>query len=226
MPIFSPQADRATLILIRHGATTHNLENPPRLQGQGVDSALSDEGLDQSRRIAALLSQLPLAAVYCSPLNRARSTAEKIAEFNRGQPELKMVPELVEVNVGHWEGLSWAEVAAQDAARYELFRTSAATLGYPGGETIAEVATRGEAALRKIASAHIGNIVAVVAHSVVNRSMISQVLGIDLNQGHLIPQENCTLNVLTFNGKRWKVKVINSVAHLECEEVVPLQPRF
>ena len=70
-----------TLYLVRHGATDNNLHNPPRLQGQRVDLGLSAAGKAQAEQTARFLATRPLAAVFSSPMLRARQTAEAIARL-------------------------------------------------------------------------------------------------------------------------------------------------
>ena len=62
-----------TVYLIRHGATDNNRAKPPRLQGRRTDPGLSDEGLEQAKRTGRFLADVPVHAVYSSPLLRARS---------------------------------------------------------------------------------------------------------------------------------------------------------
>ena len=79
----SPAPDVCWLYLIRHGATEHNLQRPPILQGRAVDLYLSAEGVRQAEAVANLLSKAQLTAVFCSTLKRAQQTAEIIAGPHR-----------------------------------------------------------------------------------------------------------------------------------------------
>ena len=98
----SAAPDTCWLYLVRHGATANNEARPPRLQGRRTDPALSDEGQEQSRETGRLLASQRIEAVYTSPLLRARQTARAIAEPH-GLP-VEVVDDLIEVDVGRWEG--------------------------------------------------------------------------------------------------------------------------
>src|SRR6476659_2511659 len=104
----SPAPDVCWLYLVRHGATTHNLSQPPILQGNTVDLSLSDVGRSQAEGTARFLQWAELGGVYSSDLVRARETAEVIAGTHGRTVHLR--PELREVDVGRWESLSWGEI--------------------------------------------------------------------------------------------------------------------
>src|SRR5712691_3796041 len=94
--------------LIRHGQSVWNAEG--RFQGQ-ADSVLSDLGRTQAARLSDALADVPLEAVYSSPLSRARLMAEAIAAPHR----LSVVPvdDLREIGLGVWEGLTEAEIVGR-----------------------------------------------------------------------------------------------------------------
>ena len=105
----SPTADSCVAFLVRHGATPNNEASPPLLQGCGADPGLSPNP-ERTRRNARsrLLANVPLAAIYSSPLLRALQTAERIA-----RPHglvVKQIAALHEADVGRWESRSWLEI--------------------------------------------------------------------------------------------------------------------
>src|SRR5947209_9362517 len=69
---------KQTLLFIRHGQTTWNVEH--RLPGQLPGVTLNDTGRKQAARLADALHILPISAIISSPLERARDTAEIIAQ--------------------------------------------------------------------------------------------------------------------------------------------------
>jgi len=205
-------ANACYIHLLRHGATASNLMNPPRLQGRTVDHDLTDEGRRQAERTASYLSKLRLAAVYSSPLRRSVQTAEQIAR-HRGLT-VRISDELMEVDVGLWEGKGWDEIERDDAERYRRFSEDSGRHGYPGGESMAEVLERVAPAFERIAAAHPQSHVAVVAHSVVNRAYVGHLLGLPPGATRIVPQDNCGVNLLRYYGGKMKALTINAVAHL------------
>jgi broad specificity phosphatase PhoE len=201
-----------TLFLLRHGATASNLESPPRLQGQGVDLDLSVEGREQSARTAAFFAPLAIGAVYASPLIRSQATAAAIATPHR--LGVKVVAELIESDVGRWEGKNWREIAESDAEAHRRYREDASRHGYPDGENLTQIHARMTPAVTEIAERHSGQNVVIVGHGMANRALLAPIIGLPLSQAWRLPQENCAINVLEYGDGQWKVLTLNSTLHL------------
>jgi broad specificity phosphatase PhoE len=204
--------DECLLHVIRHGATPHNLLDPPQMQGHRIDQSLAPLGRQQADLVAAAMRTLPLAAVYASPLKRAFETAEAIATPH----SLAAIATqgLLEANVGRWEDKSWPVIEATDAEAYRLFRQDPVAHGYPEGENLGEVCERVMLAVREIASRHAGQQVAVVAHSVVNRVLLGEVMQVPIARRHRVPQTNCGWSIIRWRDRRPSVLSVNEVQHL------------
>jgi broad specificity phosphatase PhoE len=203
---------RTTAIyLVRHGATPANLDDPPRLQGQTLDEPLAPLGREQARRAAEALGHLPIRAVYTSPLLRARETAQAIASPRALEPI--EVPELTEVDVGTWQGMTWEEVRRGFPEQYEGVHDDPMAVPYLGGESFGDVAARALPALSKIALDHPGETIAVVGHNAVNRAVIGSILGAHPRK---LRQSNGGINLLEFRPpEHYLVMMINGCLHLE-----------
>jgi broad specificity phosphatase PhoE len=77
--------------------------------------------------------------------------------------------DLEDVEYGAWQGLTPAEAEARDPKTLQLFVTAPSRMRIPDGETFAEVQWRAVNAIRMLASRHASQIIAVVAHTEVNR---------------------------------------------------------
>ena len=203
---------RGMLYLVRHGATVPNLHKPPILQGSGLDAELSPEGRAQADAVADVLASRPVAVVYTSPLIRARQTAAAIAAPHG--LDLRTVETLHEIAVGEWEGRTWPQIMADDAARYAFWAGDPGEARYPGGESYADVAARVLPTLEQIAAAHAEEVAVVVAHRAVNRSVAGRLLGLDPRRWKDVPQDNTAINVLDWTGERLKLVTLNDVSHL------------
>lgn len=201
---------RTSIYLVRHGATPANLDEPPRLQGQTLDESLAPLGVEQARRTAEALANLPLKGVYASPLKRAHETARIIAERHGLGPVL--VPELTEVDVGTWQGLTWEEVRRDFPELYERVHADPMMVPYLGGESFGDVARRALPALSRVAADHPGESIAVVGHNAVNRAVLGAVLA---TQPRLLRQANGGINLLEFRPPdSYRVIMINACLHL------------
>ena len=95
----------ATVILVRHGQTNSNVTG--FFMGWS-DEDLNEIGYTQARRLASRLANLPIASVYTSPLRRAYATAAILAESHK--LELKVLDDLIEIQLGDWQGLYANEI--------------------------------------------------------------------------------------------------------------------
>ncbi|PKO22628.1 MAG: histidine phosphatase family protein [Chloroflexi bacterium HGW-Chloroflexi-1] len=155
-------------ILIRHGETEWNRE--VRFRGR-ADISLNDVGLAQAaatgRRIAAAWQP---AAIYCSPMIRARQTAAAIAEW----VSLPVQPHegLYDIDFGQLQGLTVDEAAARWP---EVVRSWVETPGatrFPGGERLADLHARAMAMLETLTVRHENETVVLVGHTVINRVIL------------------------------------------------------
>jgi broad specificity phosphatase PhoE/ribonuclease HI len=155
-----PETTPTRLILIRHGATARTTER--RYSGRG-DVPLSADGQTQAeavaRRVAALAPKL--TAVVSSPLIRCTATAEAVARAV-GDPPVVIEPDLVECDLGQWEGRTFTEVREgwpDDLAAWQAGRGAA-----PGGESLRQVAKRVRRATAALRETYPGGTVVVVSH--------------------------------------------------------------
>lgn len=210
-----PKPQVCRLFLIRHGATAANLQRPYILQGRTLNGPLSETGITQAQATRDFLQSFPLSSVHCSPMLRAKQTAEIIAEPHK--LPLEMHDDLIEVHVGDWESMSWDKIMEANPEQYEQFMASPGTTPYLGGESYHDVCQRAFPAFEAIAQQHLGKSIAVVAHNVVNRSILSHLLGIEINKAKDIVQKNCCVNVIDYKQGTWSVATLNSAFHLPVE---------
>ena len=208
----SPAPDTCWLYLVRHGATDNNRARPPRLQGRRTDPGLSDAGFQQARLTGSYLQSCRLDAVYSSPLLRARQTAEEIARPQ--QLSVEVAEDLVEVDVGQWEGRAWDEIERTDPEAYRAFMADASVNPYLGGEDLRTVHERVVPAFERLMSANVGRVIAAAAHNVVNRVYLAPLLGLPLAGYRQVPQDNCGINLLRYRDGKVKAVTVNAVLHL------------
>lgn len=200
-----------TLYLIRHGATAQNSHRPVILQGNAINGPLNEIGHRQAREVADFLASRPVAAVYSSPMIRARQTAESVAAPHR----LAITPldRLHEVDVGDWEGKTWTQIMEDDPEYYSHFMSDPA-VPYRGGESYVQVLERVRPVFESLLQRHAGETFAVVAHNVVNRVYLASLLGDSLLSSRRIRQMNCCLNLIHAEAGRPELIAMNSVFHL------------
>jgi len=148
-----------TVLAIRHGETAWNAET--RIQGH-IDIPLNERGLTQARLLAEALASEQIAAVYSSDLQRAQQTAAAIASARK--LPLNLDQRLRERAFGTFEGLTWAEIETNHAEDSARWRRREPDFAAPGGESLQAFYDRSVAAVERIAQAHPGQTIAVIAH--------------------------------------------------------------
>lgn len=160
------------LLLARHGQSIWNAEK--RVTGSS-DVALSPRGRDQAQRLADELADRPLAAVYASPLARARDTA-RLTAMRHGLGVVE-VDALREMAFGVLEGRFRDERDPEAHAFWRARRAAPTTFRAPGGEDFERVFARVSPWVRSAVDAHRGATFLVVAHRNTNRMVLAAVLG-------------------------------------------------
>ena len=159
-----------TVLLIRHGMTD---AVGHKLVGWTPGVGLNALGKEQASRLGAQLAGVPLQAIYSSPLDRARATAEAIAG-KHGLP-VQFRDGLGEVRFGDWTGMLISEI--QNDPRWQEWNQFRATARTPNGESFLELQDRMISELNAIAAAHPASVVAVVSHADAVRAALLQLLG-------------------------------------------------
>jgi broad specificity phosphatase PhoE len=163
-----------TLLLARHGQSDWNAER--RWQGH-ADRPLSERGWLQAEALAERLADVDLDAVYSSDLRRTRETAAVIAE--RQELEVLELPELREVDVGSWSGLTRDEARERFPEAYARWLDGGP--GWTDGETYEEMTARVLGAVWRIARSHADGRVLVVSHGGPIRAIHATALGMDVH---------------------------------------------
>lgn len=160
------------LYLVRHGESAYNLER--RIQGQ-LDIPLSPTGERQAETLASAFTDLPIDALFASPLRRAMQTAEPLAK-SLGLP-IQTDDRLREIHAGVFQGVPWDELAMRYPTETERWRSFDPDYAIPGGESRRELMQRGHAALEAIRERGLKQVV-VVAHGGVLSAALKALLGI------------------------------------------------
>lgn len=178
-----------TILLARHGESDWNRDQ--RWQGH-ADRPLTDLGREQARALADRLAATELDAVYSSDLERARETAAIVAEPH--QLPVKRLPDLREVDVGSWSGLTRAE--AEERFPNAFRRWTEGGEGWDDGETYEQLSERVVGAVLAIAARHPRDRVLLVAHGGSIRAVHAAALGVDVHAYRRIQrvEPNATLS--------------------------------
>jgi len=201
------------LYLCRHAQTASSMVDS--FNGQ-VELPLTERGRAQADALGARLSGVAFEAVYRSPLDRTRETAARIAPALADQ--MIVLPGLIEIAYGAWEGLSPEEAKAKWPREYAAWSDDPERHAPPGGETAGQISARAMAALEEIRRRHENSPrpVLAVSHKATLRVLACALVGAPLaGYRKLLAQDECALNLVELReGKPPFVRLWNDTAHL------------
>jgi probable phosphoglycerate mutase len=221
------------VVIVRHGQSSYNAER--RIQGRSDASALTEKGREDALKVGAALKNLKFAAVYSSPLQRAKQTAELLLScFATATTFLTATNELMEIDLPLWEGLLVQDVQAKFQEDYHCWHNHPDELvmlvPQPQAREHFPVLALYEQARQfwqGILSRHEGETILIVGHNGINRALISTALGISPSRYHSIQQSNCGISVLNFAGgleQAVQLESMNQLAHLGRDVLPSLRP--
>ncbi len=182
---------KQTLLIVRHGQTTWNVEH--RLPGQLPGVALNENGRQQAARLAEALTVLPVSAIISSPLERARDTAEIIAK-GRDIP-IQLEPDLMDTQIGNWAGQVIEDVSKNDPAWKEYVRNP--SIAPEGVETFPQVQQRVVAAVERWRTQeNIGTYPVFVAHADVIKLLVAHYSGLEAVKAGSVHIDNASVSLI------------------------------
>lgn len=202
----------ATLIVVRHAHTEAAIDGQPVLCGR-FDSPLSPTGWAEVDALRRCLRDETAAAVYSSPLRRARETA------SAAPPELlarvRYLNSLAEVSCGSLDGLPLTRVRTEHA---DLWRRNCeqddATFRWPGGESYQQLRRRALRIVRCIGARHLGQRVLLFTHAGVINQVMGAIAGQSAARWENLRPANASITELRFDGTRFDVVRFDDRAHL------------
>lgn len=215
------------LWLLRHGVSIWNKMDIH--QGQSwIEPGIAPEGVLQARHIGELLRDKTVLSTWSSPLIRACQTAIIIASYQKNLlPLIIHRHGLMEITNGKIDGLPFHDIKKQFPERWKLWEEKIIDIHtplFPEGESLIQVANRGERSLLKIVQhasmmqqniSSKNGIVIVVSHGVINSLTLAKISGIPLMQAmDEFPQSNGCINILHWNGLQFSIKSTNDTQHL------------
>ncbi len=213
------------VILVRHGESTFNVER--RVQGFLDESTLTTAGQAGARKVGAALSEIAFDAVYSSPLRRAKDTAEIILSCLKQTPKspFQTIDALKEINLMLWEGMLFKDVAQKYPDEFEQWSNRPHELrmvvptedGTRDYFPVLDLYERAKRFWQDFLPNHVDKTVLLVAHSGINRALISTAIGLEPTGYQTVHQSNCGISVLNFAGglnDMVQIESLNQTAHL------------
>ena len=196
------------MLFVRHGTTpTTGSVLPGRARGLH----LADEGRAQAEALAERLGVLHrIAAVYASPLERARETAAPIAR----KLGLEVVADkgLLECDFGEWTGLDLKKLMKKP--EWVTVQRYPSGFRFPGGESFNEMQTRITGTATRLAAVHRGRAVVLVSHADPIKAAVAHALGTHLDLFQRIVVSPCSVTAVAYGPGGPSVLTVNAVGDL------------
>lgn len=166
---------------------------------------LNEDGMKQVKRLAAELAEVPIKAIYTSPLERAVETAEQLAIPHELRPI--QYEALSEMKFGGWEGKKFSELDKDEM--WQRFNKVRSMVRPPNGELMIAVQTRMMEAADWMQLAHKDAVIALVSHADPLRALIAHVMGVALDHLRRIRIDPGSVSIVRSNGDWQEVAGLN-----------------
>lgn len=195
------------LLLIRHGENDYVKTN--KLAGRLPGVHLNEKGRAQAQALGDALKNVPIQAIYSSPLERAMETAAPIAS-PRGL-QILPEPDLMDTDVGKWQGRSWKTLVHTKA--WKIVQSAPSRYRFEGGESFPETQLRVVNVLERILHMHKKpqEVIAVVFHSDPIKLAIAHFIGLPLDSFQRLACETGSLSMLHAGESRASLMKLNQL---------------
>lgn len=178
------------------------------LAGRMPGLFLGEAGRAQASRLAERLKRESIAALYCSPRERTRQTADAIAAAGRLDPP-RVLEELDEIDFGAWSGRTFEELNGDQAWRdWNAHRSQARTAG---GEGFADVQRRVVDTMEELGRRHPGATVGLVTHCDVIKAAVLHHLRMQVDDWWRIEVSPASITRIAIDGRGARLLGLNEV---------------
>lgn len=195
------------LLLVRHG---HTDAAGKRLTGWAPGVHLNERGREEADGLVARLEDVPIDAIYSSPLERCRETAAPLAHARRLGVHIRRG--LIETGYGDWTGRTISQLR-----RTKLWSTVERTpsaVRFPGGESLLEVQARAVKEVSRIAADHPTGTVVVVSHADPIRLFIAHVGGAHVDHLHRLVVDTASVTAVSLDHGTPRLLKVNDTGGL------------
>ena len=199
-----------TVYLVRHAEAEGNVYR--RYHGW-YNSLITENGYRQIEKLKARFESIHVDAVYSSDLFRTMTTAAAIYK-PKGLP-LVTDPDLREIGGGAWEDRSWGWLRKENEESLVAFNHADLNWSTEGSETYGEVQKRVVSAILRLAAAHDGQTIAIVAHGTAIRTALAHFSGLPADRiADIQHGDNTAVSCLEVDGDGARILFLNDNSHL------------
>ncbi|MGH1522423.1 MAG: histidine phosphatase family protein [Nitrosopumilus sp.] len=193
------------IIFLRHGQAKNNTDRI--LAGRTEGIPLTDTGIKQAEHTAQLLEHMNVSAIYSSPIQRAKHTAEIVGKHN--SLDVTIDDRLIELDMGKFTRMPYDEIFNSHGNVFMKFYNGELEIAHNGVETFSEVKKRVLGIVDDIIHNHPDENVVLVTHMDPIKAMLSTI--IDLSPTNLFELiiANASLNIFKEKDQKFSLSGLN-----------------
>ena len=193
------------IIFLRHGQAKNNTERI--LSGRTPGVPLTDKGITQAQQTAELLEHMNISAIYSSPIQRAKHTAEIVGKHN--SIDVTIDDRLIELDMGKFTNVPYDEIFTSHGNVFMKFYDGELEIAHNGVETFADVKKRVASIVEEVIEKHPDENVVLVTHMDPIKAMLSTI--VDLSPTNLFELiiANASLNLFREKDGKFYLSGIN-----------------
>ncbi len=194
-----------SVIFLRHGQAKNNIERI--LTGRTPNIPLTEKGIEQAEKTAKFLEQMNISAIYSSPIERAKHTAEIVAKHN--SLDVTIDDRLIELDMGKFTGVPYDDIFTSHGNVFMKFYNGELEIAHNGVETFSEVKKRVLSIVDHVVEKHPDQNVVLVTHMDPIKAMLATV--VDLSPTNLFELiiANASLNIFREYNRKFSISGIN-----------------
>ena len=204
-------SSRKLICVIRHGRTALNVQKVFRGH---LDGPLDDVGENQAKLTGELLADIDFDVIYTSPLERAVQTADIINKFQKAGPEVVLHQGFMDLSYGKWEGKTYDEAKAEYPELYKIWEEDPKKVVIPEAETLPTAKKRIWAGVGQILAENGHSTIGIVSHRVVNKLILTSMLGLSESDFWKLQQDTCCVNLIQYKDGEFTVLKMNHSSHI------------
>ena len=193
------------IIFLRHGQAKNNTERI--LSGRTPGVPLTDKGITQAQQTAELLEHMNISAIYSSPIQRAKHTAEIVGKHN--SIDVTIDDRLIELDMGKFTNVPYDEIFTSHGNVFMKFYNGELEIAHNGVETFADVKKRVASIVEEVIEKHPDENVVLVTHMDPIKAMLSTI--VDLSPTNLFELiiANASLNLFREKDRKFSLSGLN-----------------
>jgi len=193
------------IIFLRHGQAKNNTDRI--LAGRTKGISLTETGIKQAEHTAELLQHMNISAVYSSPIQRAKHTAEIVGKHN--SLDVTIDERLIELDMGKFTGMPYDEIFNSHGNVFMKFYNGELEIAHNGVETFSDVKKRVLGIVNHVIENHPDENVVLVTHMDPIKAMLSTIVDLSATNLFELIIANASLNIFREKEQKFSLSGLN-----------------